>query len=897
MSFPLTKNMRWWVAGLIGLAAGLLLALLFFRGNPTVFRYTISFQPDGAHVRLEIEGWRKGASLRSFGSEAIVGLCDFRFQSENNQPVDFELSAVPGITEGEEASLWRTPTSHPSTLVARYRIAPKPIADGKGGWNRRIGSSDGQYAVLRGGHFLMIPRGMGCDRVEMNFQHSVDWSWIGPFPETPSTWEGERLKELARTPFVAGCFGSSTVAGTSWIVHLHKEYPVAVQESFLKAIGELPPPLKSFLPGIDRFETRIVLAPRAGDEITIVSSHDPRLIFLDVSLPYEQLYGEIVRHLVRSYCAPRIENLPSQAWFVAGMTEWIVDRIVSLERTTTERSLNGLLRTYEQEENRYDIALDASPLPGTNRWNHEKIVSTKAGVVFFLLEEALQKAEAPGGIAALIRSWSSGTSWEEALDNALGPHAAARWKGYLKEGGLPFRRTPPIAFELNPAITETAMGEEREVVIAFTAWGSGYLETCGCTFGLNGGLARRAKVLRQMQAAKWNPIVLELGNFLTHLPPRKLDPLRLDEQRLYVDLMKLLRTDAAVVGQGELLRGPSVYQELLGSSSLPLVSANIERGTEPLAPAWTLIERKGLKIGVLGYSEPWLEPQDHRLFGEALDSFALSEDVTHLGKFLEEMRSRTDLTIVGGRLSPMSLRTLLDRFGDKVDVILNEDILAREGAPLRQRTAYGGFVGRTLVLFHVLREQGISSAILRVRPRQVISYQGDLHTLDEKVEDDPEVRDRLTAFYQSLASRANELGSTVGRMFESDPWMQSGFVDESSCARCHSEEVAQWRTTKHAKAFNTLVKAQRQYHPDCVRCHVTGFGWETGYRMEDPKLHHRNVNCQVCHGSAEKHLQSPGRGNIRRSPDRATCEACHDLKHSKELHADFDHYWTQIRHR
>jgi len=83
------------------------------------------------------------------------------------------------------------------------------------------------------------------------------------------------------------------------------------------------------------------------------------------------------------------------------------------------------------------------------------------------------------------------------------------------------------------------------------------------------------------------------------------------------------------------------------------------------------------------------------------------------------------------------------------------------------------------------------------------------------------------------------------------------------CKGCHKSEYKSWRKTRHAKALKTLkpgvkVEAKRKakldpdkdYSEDekCVRCHVTGYGADGGYDIEDPGIYLVNVGCESCHG-------------------------------------------------
>src|SRR5207244_3546496 len=49
-----------------------------------------------------------------------------------------------------------------------------------------------------------------------------------------------------------------------------------------------------------------------------------------------------------------------------------------------------------------------------------------------------------------------------------------------------------------------------------------------------------------------------------------------------------------------------------------------------------------------------------------------------------------------------------------------------------------------------------------------------------------------------------------------------GFAGTARCAECHDDTLPVYRRTKHAHAFATLVDLGKQYHLNCIGCHVTG---------------------------------------------------------------------------
>lgn len=105
----------------------------------------------------------------------------------------------------------------------------------------------------------------------------------------------------------------------------------------------------------------------------------------------------------------------------------------------------------------------------------------------------------------------------------------------------------------------------------------------------------------------------------------------------------------------------------------------------------------------------------------------------------------------------------------------------------------------------------------------------------------------------------------------------TGYSGSEACAVCHEKETDTWLLTRHGHAFDTLVKHGADADPECVGCHVVGFGRAGGYTISPRTPDLENVGCESCHGRGGPHL-SPGfvtAGNYE-----PVCLTCHDQEHS-----------------
>jgi hypothetical protein len=111
------------------------------------------------------------------------------------------------------------------------------------------------------------------------------------------------------------------------------------------------------------------------------------------------------------------------------------------------------------------------------------------------------------------------------------------------------------------------------------------------------------------------------------------------------------------------------------------------------------------------------------------------------------------------------------------------------------------------------------------------------------------------------------------------PAGRAGYVGIEACADCHEEAVAQWKTTVHARGYETLVTANKQFDLSCVSCHVTGFRQPGGSEVVENQ-HLQAVQCEQCHGPGSLHVADPSSANIQLAAPSSVCLNCHTPEHS-----------------
>lgn len=136
------------------------------------------------------------------------------------------------------------------------------------------------------------------------------------------------------------------------------------------------------------------------------------------------------------------------------------------------------------------------------------------------------------------------------------------------------------------------------------------------------------------------------------------------------------------------------------------------------------------------------------------------------------------------------------------------------------------------------------------------------------------------------------------------------YAGSNSCRACHATEFDQWKTHKHAQAMKTLVDRNMQFNPDCLKCHTVAYRQPGGFTDLRVTAYLGNVQCEVCHGPAQAHVQemrtaqaltqqgktAPAMENeLRMEWDQKFCMQCHDPKN--DPHFVFTEDILRVRHK
>ena len=415
---------------------------------------------------------------------------------------------------------------------------------------------------------------------------------------------------------------------------------------------------------------------------------------------------------------------------------------------------------------------------------------------------------------------------------------------------------------------------EKTLVVLYTGNTQAHLEPCGCFIGQSGGMPRRAAAVSSIREKGFSPIIVDLGGIIPpgiskmnkHLskrivPSETSAEMTLDEStsldrlrtQTYLSAMSSIGYQALVPSKAEANFGESFAKSFLSNQPFRLLAANLEASFFNNDPfSIETVENK--RIALIGISS-----------FESL-SLPVFETLAHL---LPEIQSQVEYIVLLSNLPPKTNREIAHKYPGLTAILSHEtgetehigDVLL----------AYSNSKGKTLGVLILKNEEGI----LKSSTRQI--------ALTEDVEDASEVRTALDNFYERVAQNPSlqETGSSLflNEILEGDP--ENAYVGSEACKLCHEEEFDQWSHTSHAVAFNTLLSVGRQFYPECVSCHVTGFGYKSGYEITNKNRKHlAEVGCETCHAPGKQHVLNPKSENIRGKVEAKHCMECHSSEHS-----------------
>jgi hypothetical protein len=440
-----------------------------------------------------------------------------------------------------------------------------------------------------------------------------------------------------------------------------------------------------------------------------------------------------------------------------------------------------------------------------------------------------------------------------------------------------------------------------KLALVITGRQDGYLEPCGCAGIENqkGGLSRRQSLMRELAAKDWPLAAVDVGSMV-----RRFGKQAEVQFGICAEALRTMRYSAVGFGPSDLrLSAGEVAAVVAGDQpgSGIFVSANVD--LFGLAPKTRIVEAGGMKLGITS------------VLG---DEYRRQVNNTEL----QMVPAKEALAGVVGQLAETDVKILLANATlaesrDLAAAFPQFDIVVSAGGADEPPAQAAKVEGSKALLIEV-GHKAMYAIVLGFYddPSRPVRYQRV--ALDSRFPDSPKMKDLMTTYQSQLEALGwSGLGLRPARhpQSRSDNPLAGQFVGGASCKECHAGPWDVYIKSNHAHATRTLVdlKPARQFDPECVSCHVTGwnpqefFPYISGYDSLEHTPELAGQSCEDCHGPGAAHiaaergsdakLQAEWRRLLHQdkaTADEQSCRKCHDLDNSPDF--DFEKYWAEIEH-
>lgn len=409
--------------------------------------------------------------------------------------------------------------------------------------------------------------------------------------------------------------------------------------------------------------------------------------------------------------------------------------------------------------------------------------------------------------------------------------------------------------------------DDEPLAIIYTGAGLCKLKPCACSAESDlGGILRRDTVLSELKKKYPKRLLLDAGSsFREPTVQGRLAAIA------YAKSLVTLKYDAVAISPADLVFGRQFIEEN-GKEFFFVSNMRWKNVESPLVVSSKTFKVNGDEVEVFAI----VAPSDVYLGAQS------DVEVEEPLEFLNKHARKDTLTIVLCSTSQENAKAYISH--PDVEVVINAYVEAKiEDTPLYE------FKDKK-----VLSEAGIFGSrvgVLKIRQKkgELLSVENEFIPLHKGYRDGQRVRQ----YYDDYESEVKNLflQSLAGKpAFDKE---KSPYIGSEACAKCHQKAYKIWEESKHSHAWESLKKVGKTFDPECINCHVIGFGKDGGFYSEEDSPHLIGVGCEACHGPAKAHAKEAKKGLPEFT--RESCRVCHTNERSPAFEAKS--YWKKIKHK
>lgn len=317
--------------------------------------------------------------------------------------------------------------------------------------------------------------------------------------------------------------------------------------------------------------------------------------------------------------------------------------------------------------------------------------------------------------------------------------------------------------------------------ILYTGETHAMIYPCSCPKEPDGGIARRATLIKDLRAKNPNSLLLDSGGFFGGgLMDTYTQNTQLDKERTLVNIkaIELMQYDAVAVGDDELNFGYDFFQEAADKFKINLVSSNM---SSDKVKAYLIKEIQGLRVGIVGLTTLAAAQKASGIkFSEP--RVALKDAVGALKK------EKADIIIF---LSHIDENDAVDIIKDipEINIVvvghsrIKEDVLSRLGSTLIVRPAWQG--------------RRLGKLSLAIKANKIVDYKSEEIRISSAISDSPEALKFLPKCFEDsnckkegLVGSCQNPGNINSRcMFTAANKISLNVIEPKDCLICNSSVV------------------------------------------------------------------------------------------------------------
>jgi len=277
--------------------------------------------------------------------------------------------------------------------------------------------------------------------------------------------------------------------------------------------------------------------------------------------------------------------------------------------------------------------------------------------------------------------------------------------------------------------------EAKEITILYSGETHAMLYPCSCPIEPDGGVSRRAALIKELRKINPNALVVDSGGFFAGgLMDENTQNTQLDIERTKINLqaMKIMKYDAVNIGDDEFNFGKDFFEEnVINKINLPVLSSGINSDK---IPPFIIKDIEGIQVGIIGSCSV--------LVKQKAGGLEFIEPKIAVKKAVEELKKRNVNIIV-----------LLSHQGESDDLNLAKDVPGLDIIIVghsRSKEEPATKIGETLFLRPTWEGRRLGKLSLMVENHKIVNYKVEEFRLSDKINDDREIATILPRCFSDI---------------------------------------------------------------------------------------------------------------------------------------------------